>query len=182
MIKDYLTKERQKLVTNNYKLLMSFVANINERNVPEYLEDELISDVFFRFCISAARYKEESGFKFSTYAYYGFGIALKNVFTNKKNKIDRMYYSSEMVAEQALEVKKDKVLEYSIFDNFLDSVGLDTKDRSIIEDYYKKISRKEMCKKYKLCREAIRLRVKKSLKKIREKVIEQNLDIKDFYL
>ena len=60
---EVLTDKQRKLITDNYGLLSHFIIkSISNRVVPTRLEDEFISDMHLRFCISALKYDIETGY------------------------------------------------------------------------------------------------------------------------
>ncbi len=115
MNKMQLTKKQQKLIVDNYKLLSGFINKIiRDKGVPEYLEDEFISDMFFKFCLSALRFDELSGFKFSTYAYGGFKFGLHELLYHKQKKIKKICYFEEDDLEYLNSCKSEQVSELEI--------------------------------------------------------------------
>ena len=177
-----LTEKQQKLITDNYRLLWSFIhKTIENGEVPKHLEDDFISDMFFKFCLSALKFSEESGFKFSTYAYGGFKFGLHNILMYKKNKFGRLYYF-ENIDEYKLKYKKIDKLESDSLHKFIDDVDLDQRDKSIIKDYsYEGLTFKDIGQKLNMSAEAVRMRFKKSLKKIKRVASLKRLKFEDFY-
>jgi len=183
MDKKRLNKEQQKLIVNNYKLLRNFISKIiSSKDMPKYLEDEFISDTFFRFCISAMKFNKDSGFKFSTYAYGGFNFALRYVLNNKKEQFSKMNYVEDF-KKYKLEYEKSSVVGVDFLDDFINKVDLNSRDKFIVMDYfYNHLSLRKIGEKHRMSGEAIRLIIKRSLKKIRTVANRRKLSIDDFYI
>jgi len=181
-----LTNEQRKLITDNYKLLHKFVDHvISKRIIPKCMEDEFISDMYLRFCFSALRYNADTGFKFSTYAHYGFEFGIRDIITVKKKRFDRIQYVDIINEDNLRDFQLDKKkisLRSDIMDNFVSNVELTSKERSMLEDYYyNEMSFSRLGEKYKLSKEGSRLVVNRAVNKLKKEAVEMGLDIEDFY-
>ncbi len=184
-MKKSLTKEQQKLIIDNYGLLKNFInKSINNKDVPENLRDEFISEMLLKFCLSASKFDESSGFKFSTYAYKGFEFGLKDIFRKREKKRDYCFTDVDYENIERYDVKQDNLhgLEISTLQDFVDSIKLKTKEKSIIEDYYySDLSLAGIGKKHNLSKEGVRLIIKKVLKKLKFAADKNKLYMEDFY-
>ena len=182
-----LTKEQQDLIVGNYGLLCKYVTHaIKNKQVPEYLEDEFISDMYMRFCISASKYNIKTGFKFSTFAYGGFRFGLRELLFRKKKKIDKVTYFQDLdegyISQCKLVNEEAHKLKSEFVNSFMLEVELSLKERSIVEDYYyERLSFAKIGEKHNMSKENARLIVRKVLRKLKKAVKRDKLKIEDFY-
>ena len=182
---DKLTDKQRKLITDNYELLNKFVGHtIEDSIIPQYLEDEFISYMHLKFCFSALKYNIDTGFKFSTYAHYGFQLGIRDL-VEKKKKFEKIQYI-DIINEndlRACKLSNKKVsVKLGVIDNFIDNASLTLRERSMIEDhYYDKVSFSKLGKKYSVSKEGSRLIVNRALKKLKQTAIMMDLDMDDFY-
>jgi RNA polymerase sigma factor (sigma-70 family) len=182
MNKTYLTEPQRKLITDNYRLLRHFIGrSIKNKVVPRYLEHEFISKILLKFCISALKFDEELGYKFSTYAYRGFQLGLKDVLSYENTRFGQICYLED-VEQYEIECEKVDELRDDFFYDFIDNIDLGSRDKSIMEDYYYEgLSFSKIGQKKNLTGEAVRLVVDRSLNKIRHMVHKRRLNMEDFY-
>jgi RNA polymerase sigma factor (sigma-70 family) len=182
IMSDKLTETQKQLITDNYRLLYSFIRKImGEQKIPRHLEDEFISDTFFKFCISALTYDKDHGCKFSTYAYGGFNLGLKRLLCHKRINFEKLYYSQK-IEEYNLASEKEVEVASEDLSSFIDKVNISIKDKRILKDYYyKELTLKEVGLKYNVSHEAIRLNIKKTLKKIKSEANRKKIIMEDFY-
>ena len=180
-----LTDKQQKLIVNNYNLLNNFIKDIISKCIiPQCMEDDFISDMYLKFCFSALNYDIKTGFKFSTYAYGGFQLGIRDIVKKKKkfDKIQYVYKINEDDLKACILNHKKISLRLDNLQNFIKNVKLTLKERSMLEDhYYNKMSFSKLCKKYKLSKEGSRLIVNKAIKKLKQTAINMDLEIRDFY-
>jgi len=185
MMTNRLTDKQKKLITDNYRLLDGFIEyTINKRVIPKCLEDDFVSDMYLKFCFSALKYNIDTGFKFSTYAYGGFNLGIKDIITRKKKSFDRIRYIGEIDEGDLREYRLEREfnLRSDIIDNFLSDAHLTSRERSMLEDYYYgEISFARLGKKYNLSKECARLAVKRVLRKLKKTTIKMDLEMEDFY-
>jgi DNA-directed RNA polymerase specialized sigma subunit len=82
-----LNTEQKQLIEDNYCLVKDFIKkSIKSNKIPDGLVDDLISEMNWKFCISALKFEKERGFKFSTYAYHNFDYGMQKVLAKKDNK------------------------------------------------------------------------------------------------
>lgn len=174
-----LNDKQQKLIVDNYQLLCDYIKKVR-RKVPKYLEDDFISDMFLKFCVSALRFNKHSGFKFSTYAYGGFGLGIKELFERKNKKVQKLHYSEDL-EKYKLEYKEVTHVEVSRLDDFIDKVVLNDRDKSMLKDYfYNRISYPQLGIKYGMSGEGVRLKVINAIKKMQKCVKRNDYEYEDF--
>jgi len=189
MSRKRLTKKQQDLVSNNLKLLRSFIANLKKRRfISPRIEDDLISELCWNFCLSASKYDEDYGVKFSTYAYWGFNKSVEEVYGRKKRNIDRHNYCSmdrirnidaKAVFSNTNELKVEKDFLYKI----IDKIDVRDRDKKIFLEYYSyKISQEKLGEKYNLSRSRIRQIILKILDKLKRIIRIRKLSKQDFYV
>ncbi|MHA1469532.1 MAG: sigma-70 family RNA polymerase sigma factor [Candidatus Asgardarchaeia archaeon] len=188
MSRTRLTKKQQKLVTNNIRLLTGFISDLRKKEfIFPHLKDDLISDLCLNFCISASKYDEDYGTKFSTYAYWGFNKSIAQIYGKEKEKFDRynfcssshIRYLEESVVQDAkkTEVKKDFLYE------LLDGINAKERDKKILIEYYShKISQEKLGKKYDLSGRRIQQIIMEMLNKLRRIIRSRSLLKNDFYI
>lgn len=185
MSKTRLTKKQQKLVVNNIRLLTSFFSDFKKRKfVPSYLEDDLASELCLNFCISALKYDEDYGAKFSTYAYWGFNKSIEEVYGRKKRNFDRYnFYSMAHIRNFAfLNIKKVEV-EKDVLYKLIDEIDVKDRDKKIFIEYYSyKISQKKLGEKYNLTGPRIPQIISNIIDKLKRVVEERKLSKQDFYV
>ena len=181
-----LTDKQRKLITDNYKLLDKFIEyTIRKRIIPQSMEDDFISDMYLKFCFSALKYDIKTGFKFSTYAYGGFQLGIRDIVINKKKKFDKIQYVDKINEDnlRAYNLNNEEFnIEIEILEDFVKNVALTLKERSMLEDrYYNKMSFSKLCKKYSLSKEGSRFIVKRAIRKLKQAAVNMDLEMDDFY-
>ena len=181
MNKNKLTVEQQKLITNNYGLLRGFInKSIDNKDIPQHLIDEFISDMFYKFCISALKFEEDSGFKFSTYAYGGFRFGVKEILQKKEKRLD----FSDNYDKIGNDIEHEDVpnLETDVLYDFIEKSELELREKSMIEDYYyDNLSMIKISEKHEMTKENVRLILKKAVRKLKFTAIDKKIHIEDFY-
>lgn len=188
-IMEIMTKKQRKLVTDNLALMKYFVGRKRMTNkIPRYLEDDFISDAALRFCISAIKYDEEMGYKFSTYAYGGFKICWDKFKTTTKDRYERENFCSTKTVELMI----DKLLNDSprkrYFDRdalcfVIDKANLTWQEMRVIQDYYfGDYSMSGVGKIFAVTRERIRQIIQKALSKLKRSMDANKLTFEDFYV
>lgn len=176
-----LTEEQKKLIIDNLRLLDGFIRDyFKEHSVPPNMEDDFISDMHLKFCLSALNYKKEKGFQFSTYAYGGFQLGIKDIFRKKIKKIA----SIDQINDDYLfeNVAKKEKLNYDSINDLIEKSNLTEREKAMTRDYYyDKISFSKLGGKYDLSKERSRVIVNDSLMKLKLVAEKQNLDLNDFY-
>ena len=169
-----LSEEQRKLIEDNYCLVEDFIEeSIKENKIPDELVDEFVSETLWKFCISALKFEDELGFKFSTYAYGGFYFSLKNILSKNNEK-----YENNLDKEIKIESK----IEYDFLKEFINKCDLKEKELNVIEDrFYNNLTFKDIGKKYGFSKQYARVIVSKILKKIHKKAIADDLSMTDFY-
>ncbi len=179
---DKLTKKQQKLIIRNYPLLRNYVGFIIKSNkVPKYLIDEFISDMYFKFCISALKYDIRTGFKFSTYAYGGFRLGLRDLLTRKWARFERVDYVEEV---SDYEVEQDEIhnLKSDLVNELVVDSTLTQRERDMIESYYYNgIAFEKIGEEFGLTKQGASFVIKGALKKLRNEARKDKLDMEDFY-
>ncbi len=129
-----LTEEQRKLITGNYGLLRRFINQIlSNHKIPPHLSDEFISLMYWKFCISALKYDEELGFKFSTYAYGGFRFALQELrkkSPSEKYRVKLFNYSLTGFLDPHEDIKN--LIRREFLDNFVEKTDLIDKERNML--------------------------------------------------
>jgi len=181
MEKIVLTEKQRKLITDNYGLVKSFInKTIKNNDIPPFLRDEFISDVLWKFCISALKYDESTGIKFSTYAYGGFNFGKKEILERKKNRIERNSCLHEESFENIKTQDKDNVRTDLLFD-FINNSELTTREKvMMISYYYDGLTLAKLGEKYNLTKEGVRLVIKKALKRMRRTATRKKINMEDF--
>ena len=174
-----LTQEQKKLIMDNYPLVKSFIKkSIKKNRVPVYLIDDFISDTLWKFCVSALKFEEDMGCKFSTYAYGAFNFSLKDIQRKSninKNKTEHIY---DFDLEEEI---KDSFVE-GFFKEFIKECNLEEIESNILQDrFYHNLTFYDIGKKYGFSKRTAMIRVSKILKKINKKAIKKDLKMKDFY-
>ena len=181
MNKKKLTRTQQKLIIDNYELLRDFIdKSIANKDIPKHLLNEFISDMFYKFCISALKFREDSGFKFSTYAYGGFRFGVKEILQKKEKSLDISNNYGNIDDNITHENIPD--LEIDVLYDFIDKSKLKLREKSMIEDYYyNNLSMKKISEKHKISKEGVRLILKKAVRKLKFTAIDKKIHIEDFY-
>ncbi len=179
---EQLTNEQQKLIIENYKLLNYYVQyTIKSKQIPRCLEDEFESDMHMKFCMSAMKYDIKTGFKFSTYAYGGFRLGLRDLLTRKKAKFEKVNYVEEV---SNYEVKQDGTheLKSNLVNDLVEDATLTQRERTMIEDYYYYgVTFEKIGEKFGLTKAGASFVIKGALRKLRVEAKKDKLDMGDFY-
>jgi RNA polymerase sigma factor (sigma-70 family) len=181
----FLTKKQRKLITDNHKLLDDFIGHIiRKQTIPKCMEDDFVSDMYLKFCFSALKYDINTGFKFSTYAYGGFQLGIKDIITKKREKFERIkYIDDDYMIACSLDDKKEPILQTEEVDSFIDDAELTSKEKSMLEDYYySRITFSKLGEKYNISKETARLFVKRVVKKLKIRAKNQKIEFEDFYV
>jgi len=174
-----LTQEQKKLIMDNYPLVKSFIKkSIKKNRVPVYLIDDFISNTLWKFCISASKFEEDMGCKFSTYAYGSFNFSLKDIQRKSNTNKNKTEYIYNFDIEEEIE---DSFVE-DLFKEFIKECNLEEIELNILQDrFYNNLTFYDIGKKYGFSKRTAMIRVSKILKKINKKAIKKDLKMKDFY-
>jgi RNA polymerase sigma factor (sigma-70 family) len=181
----FLTNKQRKLITDNHKLLDDFIDHIIRKQIiPKRMEDDFISDMYLKFCFSALKYDINTGFKFSTYAYGGFQLGIKDIITKKREKFERIkYIDDDYMIACNLDDQKKPNLQIEEMDSFINNAELTSKEKSMLEDYYySRITFSKLGEKYNISKETARLFVKRVVKKLKIRAKNQKIEFEDFYV
>jgi RNA polymerase sigma factor (sigma-70 family) len=180
-----LTDKQQKLIIDNHKLLEDFIERIiRKRIIPKCMEDDFISDMYLKFCFSARKYNIDTGFKFSTYAYGGFQLGIKDIVTKKREKFERIkYIDDDYMIACNLDDNKKPILQTEEMDSFINGAELTSREKSMLEDYYyDRITFSKLGEKYNISKETARLFVKRVVKKLKIRAKNKKIEFEDFYV
>lgn len=178
-----LTSKQQKLVLNNYGLARDYIyKSFKNKFVSPIVKDEFISEVLWRFCVSACYYDETLGFKFSTFAYKGFMFGLGSVLAeNEKNAISSE--GSDFLEKYEIELKNNPIVEDSFLKDFIDNSSLDSREKKMLRDHYlNNLSFRSLGENYNLSAEGSRLIIKKAVVKLKFEINRNKLSMEDFYI
>ena len=146
-----LNDEQKRLLSRNFNLVHKYYKDsLKKKDIPQRMEDEFFSHLMERFCYSALSYNPESGFKFSTYAYGGFGFGKREIIAKAmrarfvpqkqvKERIDRWHSNDR--SETAIQwdsvargrtsaLKAEKVWE------IVEEVDLTQMEKEVVELYF----------------------------------------------
>jgi RNA polymerase sigma factor (sigma-70 family) len=181
----FLTNKQRRLITDNHKLLDKFIEHtIRKQIIPKCMEDDFISDMYLKFCFSALKYDIKTGFKFSTYAYGGFQLGIKDIVTKKREKFERIkYIDDDYMIACNLDDNKKPILQTEEMDSFINDANLTLREKSMLEDYYyDRITFSKLGEKYNISKESARLFVKSVVKKLKIRAKNQKIEFEDFYV
>ena len=183
-----MTKEQQDLITDNNRLMQSFIEKrLAIGIVPIYIEDDFISDMGWRFCISALKYNRELGFKFSTYAYGGFKLCWKHLKDRTENSYIRNNFYPISTVKKIMHKSSEHINKKIHIDRetlcyIIKKAHLTVKEIIILQDYYfDKQSMEIIGRRFGVSRERISQIMKKILFKIKSVMFSKKLTITDFY-
>ena len=187
-VEGILTKKQQDLITDNKRLMNHFMYKKDRvRFIPPHLRDSFYSTLGWQFCLSALKYDEELGFKFSTYAYGGFNFCWKKILSwDNENYKKNNYHSNDrilsMEENSELSRSKERGVRNEFLYSFLDKVKLTPRERMVIEDYYfGKTSLKDIGEYYGVSRSRMSQVLQRVIEKLKNAVETQQLDVGDFY-
>ena len=173
-----LDDKKRKLAEKNIGLLRKFYKkNIKNGKVPENKKDDFLSDLNHKYCRSALKYNEETGFKFSTFANKSFNFCLDD-FTNKKELLNTISFDREK--GKKIKDKKsfvDKELLKFIFEC---SDLSDIEKKVLILYYYHNLSFIKIGEKYSYHKEKIRRIEKRAIRKLKKYSKKKGYNIEDF--
>jgi RNA polymerase sigma factor (sigma-70 family) len=181
----FLTNKQRKLITDNHRLLDDFIGYvIRKQIIPKRMEDDFISDMYLKFCFSALKYDINTGFKFSTYAYGGFQLGIKDIITKKREKFERIkYIDDDYMIACNLDDKKEPNLQIEEMNSFINDAELTSREKSMLEDYYySRITFSKLGEKYNISKETARLFVKRVVKKLKIRAKNKKIEFEDFYV
>lgn len=182
-----MTKQQKKLVIKNYKLMQKFIDSRNAIDlIPRHLRDDFISDMALRFCISAMKFDESFGFKFSTYVYGGFDICWEDI----TGRADISYKKNNFFPQKTIKrfVEKSshipiKHIEEEVLHSFVDETELTERESMIVRDYYFDGETMESIgRKCKLTGSRISQVLQKAVRKLKFEARTKNFTIEDFYI
>jgi RNA polymerase sigma factor (sigma-70 family) len=187
MSKKCLDKQQQDLIKDNYNLLRSFVLKqLNKKIILPVLEDDFISDINLKFCTSALKYNNSYGVKFSTYAYGGFNFGLRNIIQDKKDReFNQAYLLSGSIdyVKHYISLRRKRSLKENSMGDLFDKSNLTEREYNIVCDYYyNNLSFQEISDKHDFCKETARTSMIKAVEKMKKTVLENKLEIEDFYI
>lgn len=175
-----LNDKKRKLAEKNIELLRKFYKkNIKNGKVPEHKKDDFLSDLNHKYCRSALKYNEETGFKFSTFANKSFNFCLDD-FNNKEKKELLNTISFDKEKGKKIEDRKsfvDKELLKFIFEC---SDLSDIEKKVLILYYYHNLSFCKIGEKYSYHKEKIRRIEKRAIRKLKKYAKKMNYNIEDF--
>ena len=181
-----MTENQQELVSKNVNLMYSFMKNKYDAGViPYYIADDFTSDLGLRFCSSAMKYDDETGFKFSTYAYGGFEMCCRDICCRKISMYNRNNFISQDFATSLMDSVPDvelKFVEEGALWSLIHKTELTERELLILKSYY--IEGKSMPmigREIGLCKERISQIRKESLLKIKKMASIEGLSLSDFY-
>jgi len=181
-----MTEEQQKLVNKNIGLMYSFIKDKNEAGlIPRYMDDDFISDLALRFCRSAIKYNEKTGFQFSTYVYGGFNLCCIDMQSRKIPMYNKNHFVSQESTEALLShvpVDEPCVVEDDTLWDFIDKADLTERELFVVKGYYfENKSMPLIGKEMGLCKESIRQIRGKAISKLRQAASVGELSLSDFY-
>jgi len=178
-----LTTEQQKLAANNYRLVADFVKkSIETYKIPFSLRDDFVSNSSWRLCISALKFEEDRGFKFSTFAYGGFKFSLQAALS------ETLKYKEEMVDEYDEETEEDDWVDtrhefrYDFLNEFIENSTLKEREKRIITDRYcNNMTLSDIGEKYGFTKQNANYIIPKIIDRLKKNVIHDDLEMDDFY-
>lgn len=189
LIMEAMTKKQQELVTSNLALMRWFVGlRVKGNQIPRYLEDDFISNAALSFCVSAIKYDEDLGYKFSTYACGGFKMGWKTLNGIVKDKYEKENFCSiemiESIIDRLLEnAPRTRHFDREIFCRVINKANLSWREMRVLEDYYfGNLSMAAIGKSFAITRERIRQIKRKLLAKLKRSAKVNRLTFEDFYV
>ena len=179
-----LTEEQRKLITANYPLLLSYYKKLKDSGtVPVFLQPELLSNLHLGFCISAMKYDEDYGCKFSTYVYGGFDYWKDSFFQQYVKELkEKQLQSEESQVEIRKKVDERKYVRVDDVYDFLNKSELSFREKVIVMDYYfEGLTLQEVGRKYGVHGATISSVLRKALKKLKRVMDRKGLTMEDFY-
>jgi len=169
-----LDKNKKKLAERNIGLIKNFYKK-NIKNIPDYKKEEFLSDLYYKYCRSALNYNEETGFKFSTFAYGGLNFCINNPDKKEIKTIPFDYKKGEKIKEEKKYV--DKELLKNIFKK---SKLSNIEKKILILYYYQDLSFIEIGERFNYHKEKVRRIRNRAIKKLIEYSDKRGFNIEDF--
>lgn len=179
-----LSEKQKKLVSRNMGLLNSYYnGEIQKGIIPRDHENEFFSILQERLCISAMKFDEETGFKFSTFAYGGFVFGKETFFQRLQrargeallNPIEELW--EPIVFHRGAFIRHEKIAE------FVDNVPLTEKERFALNSYYyDRLSFNRVGKRMGISKETARTIVNRAVGKIKDVAMREHQEKEDFII
>jgi hypothetical protein len=178
-----LTEKQKELADKNYKLVKNFInVNLNQQEIPTCMREEFISDILWRFCISASKFEEDRGFKFSTFAKGGFSMGKRDILGRKIRAFKKHGFVPEKNIDKNEAKKEYEEVNGELLQHLIDNDKLTQLEKDMLSDYYiNDFTLAQLGKKYHFTREWCRLVIKKGLQKLQKVIKEKKMQIEDFY-
>ncbi len=194
-----LSEEQKKLVIDNIGLLRGFYRDeISKGYIPGNRIDDFKSDLQRNFCKSALTYNEDLGFKFSTYAYGGFGFCVKDIkriiARNKKTittsnfkdfileaNDGKFYVTRRRLVWDSINGHSKTFVDAEKIAELLEKASLSDREKKVINLYYlERWTQEKLGKELGICKERIRQIISEAITKIKVFVDSEDYEIEDF--
>lgn len=130
-----LSEEQRQLVIDNMGLLKKFYYDeVMKGYIPIHMHHEFKSDLMRRFCLSALKYDEDTGFKFSTFAYGGFRYCVGDI-KKKIIKNGRLSHLGDC-QEDVADLEGPRLLIKRRVIKFLEYVPISEREKNVISLCY----------------------------------------------
>jgi RNA polymerase sigma factor (sigma-70 family) len=184
-----LTEKQKKLIESNWNLLFSYYQKEkNYGSIPSFLDDVFKSDLYWNFCLSALKYDEELGYKFSTYAYGGFRFCSQRLCVEKKRFIKNNYVDDRtikfLIKKQETAINhEEQYLDKNAILSLLDDTNFTSTEKLILITYFfENRTFSKIGDVFKLSRSRIQQILEIIKNKLRRSIVRKNLCLEDFYI
>ncbi len=183
-----LTTEKQKLVEDNFKLVYYYLHLHcgKGKDVPICREDDLLSYLEERMCYAANTWDENGKAAFHTYAMVALRSGLMAYYTFSKKFYSRIRFipfgrgrKDEENHEEP--VYEEKLYDWEMIEELFEESELTLREREIISLRFRsRMVLNDIGKEYGICREMVRVIIKKGIGKMRKVIEENEYELDDF--
>lgn len=181
-----LTEKQRTLIRRNIGLLKKYyLQQISKGLIPPFYHDEFLEILYEVFCTSAQQFNEETGFKFSTFAYRGlmFGkdkmmsIMARDLRKKKLNPIEELWKHEHTSFYRRTLIKHEKVAK------FVDRVSLEERERVAVDLYFhERLSFAKVGKIMGLSPTTVSTIIGRAVSKMRAAAGREGKDMEDFII